>query len=57
MSPVPYTEDILQRTEIDEKVFPQIVDRIPADWRTSSARVFTIMILCYNCEQLKEIFR
>ena len=46
MSPVSYTEDILQRTEIDENVFPQIVDRIPADWMTSPARVFTIMILC-----------
>ncbi len=55
MSPVFYTEDILQRTEIDENVFSQIVDRIPADWMTSLARVFTIALLGYNYRQLKEI--
>ena len=34
----------LKLAKIDEEVFSQIVNRIPSDWMTSSARVFTIMI-------------
>ena len=45
----------LKLAEIDENVFSQIVDRIPADWMTSLARVFTVALLCYNYRQLKEI--
>lgn len=45
----------LKLAEIDENVFSQIVDRIPADWMTSLARVFTVELLGYNYRQLKEI--
>ena len=45
----------LKLTETDESVFFQIVERIPADWMTSSARVFTVTLLCYNYSQLKEM--
>lgn len=48
---------VLKIVEIDESVFSQIVNRIPSDWMTSSARVFAVTLLFYNYNQLKEIFR
>ena len=42
---------------VDEEVFRQIVDRIPSDWMTSSARKFAIALMCYNYEKLQEIFQ
>ena len=42
---------------VDEEVFRQIVDRIPSDWMTSSARMFAIELMRYNYEKLREIFR
>ena len=48
---------VLKLTEIDKNVFSQIVDRIPSDWMTSSARVFAVTLLFYNYNQLKEILR
>ena len=48
---------VLKLTGIDKNVFSQIVDRIPSDWMTSSARVFAVTLLFYNYNQLKEIFR
>lgn len=46
---------VLKIVEIDENIFSQIVDRIPSDWMTSSAREFAVKLLCYNYEQLKEM--
>ena len=46
---------VLKVTAIDESVFSQLVDRIPSDWMTSSARVFAVTLLFYNYNQLKEM--
>ena len=46
---------ILKLARVDEEVFRQIIDRIPADWMTSSARRFAVALLCYNYEKLQEI--
>ncbi|MDE2725262.1 MAG: hypothetical protein OXI59_17980, partial [Gemmatimonadota bacterium] len=43
--------------KIDEEVFSQIVNRIPSDWMTSSARKFAVTLMRYNYEKLREIFR
>ena len=48
---------LLKLAEIDENIFCKIVERIPPDWMTSSAREFAVKLLCYNYRQLKEIFR
>ena len=48
---------LLKLAELDENVFFKIVERIPPDWMTSSAREFAVKLLCYNYRQLKEIFR
>ena len=47
---------ILKLARIDEKAFRQIVNRIPSDWMTSSARKFAIALMRYNYEKLREIF-
>ena len=47
---------ILQLARIDEEVFSQIVDRIPSDWMTSSARRFAVALMHYNYKKLREIF-
>ena len=46
---------VLKTAEIDESVFSQIVERIPPDWMTFSAREFALKLLYYNYEQLKEM--
>ena len=45
----------LKLARIDEEVFRQIVDRIPSDWMTSSARRFAVALMRYNYEKLQEI--
>ena len=47
----------LKLAKIDEEVFSQIVNRIPSDWMTSSARVFAIEFMRYTYEKLQEIFQ
>ena len=47
----------LKLAETDKDVFSRIVDRIPSDWMSPSAREFTVTLLCYNYQQLKGIFR
>ncbi len=48
---------LLNLAKMDEHVFLKIVERIPSDWMTSSAREFAVKLLCYNYNQLREIFR
>ena len=45
----------LQRVE--EAGFRQIVERVPADWITTSSKMFALALLRYNFEQLRELFR
>ena len=54
--PDPFRPAILKLARIDEEVFRQIIDRIPSDWMTSSARRFAIALMRYNYEKLREIF-
>ena len=44
--------DKLSRYSIGE-----IVDRVPAEWMSSSARRFSMALMIYNLEQLQELFR
>ncbi len=47
----------LKLAKIDEEIFSQIVNRIPSDWMTSSARMFAIEFMRYTYEKLREILR
>ena len=42
---------------VDEAELRQIVARIPPDWMTPLSRVFALALVCYNFEQLQELFR
>ena len=48
---------ILKLARIDEEVFSLIVNQIPSDWMTSSARTFAIELMRYNYEKLRELFQ
>lgn len=41
--------------KLKEESFLRIVDRVPAEWMSPTARRFAIELLCYNLEQPKEI--
>ncbi len=41
---------------LDERVMEEIVNRIPDNWMSSSAREFAIALMCYNSQQLQELF-
>ena len=47
---------IQKLARMDEEVFSLIVNPIPSDWMTSSARKFAIALMRYNYEKLREIF-
>ena len=55
--PDAFRQTALKLEGIDESVFLQIVNRVPSDWMTCSARMFAVALLRYNWEQLQEIFR
>ena len=42
--------------KLNVKALEESVNRIPDGWMTSSARKFAIALLCYNLQQLLEIF-
>ena len=52
-----FCQAVLNLERIDESVFHQIVNRVPSDWMTCSARRFAVALLRYNWGQLQEIFR
>ena len=41
--------------KLDENVLRGLVNRVPEDWMTPSAREFAIALLCYNFERLGEL--
>ena len=43
--------------ELDESSLSDLVDRVPDDWMTPSARAFAITLMCYNLDQLGELIR
>ena len=55
--PESFRQTVLKLEGIDESVFHQIVNRVPSNWMTCSARMFAVALLRYNWEQLQEIFR
>ena len=42
--------------KLDVEAMQDIVNRVPDDWMSSPAREFAIALLCYNFEQLQELF-
>ena len=40
---------------LDESALRQIVDAIPQDWMTSTARMFALELMSYSCGQLREV--
>ncbi len=43
--------------DLPESSIRQIVDRIPSNWMTASAREFAIALMRYNSEELRKIVR
>ncbi len=43
--------------KLDERSVDDLVNRVPSDWMSSSARKFAIALMHYNLEQLQELFQ
>lgn len=43
--------------KLNVEAIEKIVNRIPDDWMSSSAREFAIALMCYNFQQLQELFQ
>lgn len=43
-------------SKIDERTIRRIVDSIPSEWMSPSARKFAIALMCYNLNALQRIF-
>ena len=43
--------------KLDDISVDDLVNRVPSDWMSSSARKFAIALMCYNLEQLQELLR
>lgn len=46
---------ILKLEKFGKDSLPKIVNRVPTDWMTPSARTFAIALMSYNCEQLRRL--
>ncbi len=46
---------ILKLEKFDKGSLSKIVNRVPTDWMTPSARTFAIALMNYNCEQLRRL--
>ena len=42
--------------KLDVKAMEEIINRIPDNWMSSSAREFTVALLCNNFRRLQELF-
>ena len=40
---------------LDDEAVDAIVNRIPTDWMTDTAKRFVVRLISYNCQQLKEL--
>ena len=46
----------LEKTRtLEQGVLSEIIARVPADWMTPVAREFTLALLCYNLQQLRDL--
>ncbi len=43
--------------KLDESSISDLVNRVPDDWMTPSAREFSVALMRYNFEQLQEFIR
>ena len=43
--------------KLNRRSIGEIVDRVPMEWMSSSARRFSMALMIYNLEQLQELFR
>ncbi len=43
--------------ELDADLVNDLVDRVPTDWMSPSARKFTVALMCYNLAQLQELLQ
>ena len=41
--------------KLDEGSLRNIIDRVPSDWMSPSARKFALALMCYNLEQLRKL--
>ena len=48
---------LVKLEKLDENVLRDLVNRVPNDWMTPSAREFAIALLCYNFERLGELIQ
>lgn len=49
--------ELAKLDRLDMRTITDRVDRVPADWMSSTARKFAIELMRYNIEQLSEMFR
>lgn len=52
-----FTPAVKKLEKIDEVSIERIIQRVPADWMTSPSRAFAMTLICYNLEQLLELYR
>ena len=48
---------LVKLEKLDKSTMDNLVNRVPDDWISPSARTFAITLMCYNFEQLQELFR
>ena len=53
--PVLFQTSMARLEKMNEDSLRQIVDRVPEDWMSPSARLFAIEQMCYNLKELNEI--
>ena len=53
--PEPFRPALTKLEKLDEKSVDDLVNRIPSDWMSPSARKFAIALMCYTLEQLLEL--
>lgn len=53
----PFESSRARIRDLDENSLREIVDRVPADWMSDTAREFAIALMRFNLSQLREILR
>ena len=53
--PDPFGAALTKLGKLDADLVDDLVNRVPTDWMSPSARKFTIALMCHNLEQLQEL--
>ena len=48
---------LMKLKKLDERSVDNLVNRVPSDWMSSSAKKFAIALMCHNLKQLQELIR